>query len=310
MVTRLTLFKRGLVASRGKHPARLAYDFLRNHYKRNLQRWLSPYALAKITNAKVRALALVGRAPGDVVDPPLPSGSLTIGGGPVYLTMFNVGDERKNHAEILSAFLLAFRDRADVTLVIKLVTNRLRENHEAGLLRATYQAMGITHRCRVVVITEFLSEEQMRELYRVATFYVNASFAEGACLPLMRALAGGRPAIAPDHTAMADYIDDSLAFVPRSSPEPIHWPHDPEKRLMTTRFRPLWSDLRDAFLASAVVADDPARYAAMSRAGRARMARYASEEAAIEALREAVSHLSSSDQRRGFAASGPVFDAI
>ncbi len=122
-------------------------------------------------------------------------------------------------------------------------------------------------------------------------------------------LSGGRPAIAPDHTAMADYIDDSLAFVPRSSPEPIHWPHDPQKRLATTRFRPLWSDLRDAFLASAVVADDPARYAAMSRAGR-RMARYASEEAAIEALREAVSHLSSSDQRRGFAASGPVFDAI
>ncbi len=52
MVTRLTLFKRGLVASRGKHPARLAYDFLRNHYKRNLQRWLSPYALRKISNAK------------------------------------------------------------------------------------------------------------------------------------------------------------------------------------------------------------------------------------------------------------------
>ena len=293
IVARLTLLKRGLVAARGKHPARLAYDFVRDAYRRNLQRWLSPYALARITNARNRALTLVGRSPRDVVDPPLPSGSLTLGGdgGPVYLTIFNVGDERKNHAEILSAFLLAFRDRADATLVIKLVTNRLREHHEAGLLRATYRAMGIAHRCRVVVVTEFLSEEQMQALYRVSSFYVNASFAEGACLPLMRALAGGRPAIAPDHSAMADYIDDTLAFVLRSSPEPIHWPHDPEKRLTTMRSRPLWSDLRDAFLASAIVAGDPPRYATMSRAGRARMARYASEDAAIEALREAIALL-------------------
>ena len=55
--------------------------------------------------------------------------ALTLGGGPVYLTMINIGDERKNYADILSAFLLAFGERPDVTLVVKLVTNRLREHH-------------------------------------------------------------------------------------------------------------------------------------------------------------------------------------
>jgi hypothetical protein len=105
----------------------------------------------------------------------------------------------------------------------------------------------------------------------------------------MRALAGRPPAIAPCHTAMADYMDETVGFVPRTYPEPTYWPHDPEQRLETFRFRPVWSDLRDAFLASAEVAEQhPHRFAAMSRAGRERMSGYAGVSAASAALREAL----------------------
>ncbi len=56
------------------------------------------------------------------------------------------------------------------------------------------------------MITDFLTDQQMGELMRVTTYYVNTSKAEGACLPLQQSLAAGRPSIAPNHTAMADFM--------------------------------------------------------------------------------------------------------
>lgn len=288
-VRKIYTLKRGFTGFKGQSLRELIFTTARDGYRRYIRRWLSEDALERISATKTCALAMVGREATAVHDPPLPSGKLTLGGGgPVYLTIFNIGDERKNYRDILTAFLDAFQERPDATLVIKLVTNPAREHDEAGKLRAAYQALGVSHRCRIVVITEFLNEAQMTELFQVSTFYVNASHAEGACLPLMRSLAGGRPAIAPDHTAMADYIDDSVAFVPRSHPEPTHWPHDPEKRLETSRYRLVWSDLRDAFLDSDRTASRGDDYSELSRSCRDRMREYASREAAVEALRKAL----------------------
>ena len=270
---------------------RLSFANVRDLYRRHIRRWLSQDALEAISAAKIKALALIGREPTAVSDPPLESGPLTLGGGLVYLSIFTVGDLRKNYRDMLTAFLTAFRDRPDVTLVIKLVTNKSRERHEAGVLEREFLALGMAHACRVVVITEFLSEEQMDELFRVTTYYVNTSTAEGACLPLMRALGGGRPAIAPNHSAMADYVDDTVAFVPRAHLEPACWPHDPQQRLETTKHRLVWSDLVDAFRISAVVSERPEHYALMSAAARARMADYATRDAAETALRDALGRM-------------------
>jgi glycosyltransferase involved in cell wall biosynthesis len=143
-----------------------------------------------------------------------------------------------------------------------------------------------------VVITEFLSDEQMAELMRVTTYYVNTSKAEGACLPLQQSLAAGRPSIAPDHTAMADFMDDKIGFVIRTHPEPTYWPHDPEKRTETSWQRMVWSDLHDHLLAAAsMIEEAPDDYRAMAEAAQDRMARYASREVATEALREALDRL-------------------
>lgn len=290
-VGKLTRIKRRLAEASRRSPASLVYTSLRDGYRTHLKRWLSQDALERISGLKRAALAMAGREPHVVPDPPLPSSELTLG-GLVYLTIFNLGDLRKNYLDILTAYLVALKDRDDATLVIKLVTNKVREHHEAGILRSRYQSIGLKHRCRVVVITEFLPEAQMDELFRVATYYVNASRAEGACLPLMRALAGGRPAIAPNHTAMADYMDETIGFVPSSSLEPTSWPHDPEQRLETFRHRLSWSDLRDAFIESADVATrDPKRYAALAQAARVRLQNHASQDAAETALRAALESL-------------------
>lgn len=270
---------------------RLGYAVARDGYRRHVKRWLSPEALQKMTSLKGKALRAVGREPVLAPDPLLPSKALTLG-GLLYSSIFNLGDRRKNHVDLLSAYLLAFRDREDVTLVIKLATNPVREHQEIGLFRQMYQGLGIEHRCRLVVITDFLTDSQMAELMRVSTFYVNTSRAEGACLPLQQSLAAGRPSIAPDHTSMADFMDEKVGFVVRTNPEPTYWPHDPDMKTETYWNRMVWSDLRDHLVSSAeLVENDPDRYREMARQARARMRDYAGRDVVEIALRNALAQL-------------------
>ncbi|MBX6312141.1 MAG: glycosyltransferase [Isosphaeraceae bacterium] len=288
MVARISRIKQEVLALAGQSPAKLAYLAVRGAYRRLIRRWLSPEALERIAATKNRLLEMAGRSPTAVLDPRLPAAPLTLG-GLVYTSILNLSDRRKNYKDMLSAFLLAFRDRPDATLVLKLATSPHREAQELKILKGEYEGLGLSHRCRLVVITDYLDDDQMRGLLRATTFYVNTSHAEGACLPLQQALAAGRPGIAPDHTAMADYLDETVGFILRSHPEPAPWPHDPEQRLETTRYRLVWSDLFDHFLASAAVADsDPARYAALAEAARRRMLARASREVAVEALERAL----------------------
>jgi glycosyltransferase involved in cell wall biosynthesis len=233
-------------------------------------------------NAAIRRRVL-GDGPPEGPPPP-PAGPVTLR-GLTYTTILNLGDQRKNVEDILTAFLFAFRDRPDATLVIKLVTNPLLEGAEAARLRAYYQGLGLRHACRVVVLTEYLTAEQMRDLARATTYYVNASRAEGTCLPLAGALAAGRPALAPRNTGMEDYMDDAIGFVVRSHPEPACWPQDPERRMETTWHRIVWDSLRAQFVESARVFDaDRARYDALAAAARRRMADYAGEAAVMAHL--------------------------
>jgi glycosyltransferase involved in cell wall biosynthesis len=270
---------------------RLGYCVARDGYRRYVKRWLSPAALERITRKKAQALKIVGHEPVIAPDPLLPSTPLTLG-GLLFSSIFNLGDRRKNHIDLLSAYLLAFQDREDVTLVIKLATNPSREHHEVNIFRHMYHSLHIQHKCRLVLITDFLTDEQMSELMRVTTFYVNTSRAEGACLPLQQSLAAGRPSIAPDHTAMADFMDDQIGFITRTHPEPTYWPHDPEMRTETYWNRMVWTDLRDHLLAAAeMVEDDPGRYREMSEVAKARMAGYASREVVEMALRETLDQL-------------------
>jgi len=209
--------------------------------------------------------------------------------GLVYTSVFNPCDQRKNPHDLLSAFLLAFRDRPDVTLVLKLATPPETEIPHVESLRNLYLGYGIEHHCRVVVITDYLSDDELLGLFCATTFYVNTSRAEGACLPLQQALACGRPGIAPAHTAMADYMDDRVGFVVASQPEPTHWPHDPQKRIMTSWQRLDWSSLHDQYLRSAELASSsPAGYEAMAASAHRRMKNYASIDVVTKAFRRVV----------------------
>jgi glycosyltransferase involved in cell wall biosynthesis len=164
--------------------------------------------------------------------------------GVVYVTVFNPKDGRKNWHQLITAFCWAFRETSDATLVLKITQNDL-ASYYCELM--TLLAQLTPFACRVVVMHGYLDDAQYARLYQAASFYVNASRCEGLCLPLMEFMSSGTPVIAPDHTAMEDYIDDSVAFVIKSSEELTIWPQDTRIIYRTLRYRPDWGSLKNAY---------------------------------------------------------------
>ncbi len=199
--------------------------------------------------------------------------------GVVFTTLFNSFDPRKNWKDILSAYLLALGERDDATLVVKLVVPPTLAAHALNGILEHYYQMGVKHRCRVAFVTGYLTDAQMIELARATTYYVNASRAEGSCLPLQNLLGAGRPGIAPRHSGMSDYFDETVGLVVASHPEPASWPHDVTQRVTTRWARIVWQSLHDQFRAGYELArTDAGRYQALAGRGRQRAKEYASAE--------------------------------
>jgi glycosyltransferase involved in cell wall biosynthesis len=202
--------------------------------------------------------------------------------GCVFTAIFNPNDGRKNWQEMLRAFCIALRDAPDATLVLKLIGPM---PTGFGVFADNLERLR-PFCCRVVMIDGFLDEASYERLLCSSTFIVNASAGEGQCLPLMQAMSAGVPAVAPDHTAMAEYVDATNAFVVASTREPCAWPHDPRGKYRTLRHRPDVESLMDALRAAhAVATRDSGRYRAMSEAATARLRAHCSEAVVREKLR-------------------------
>lgn len=215
--------------------------------------------------------------------------------GIVYTSIINPFDPRKNWQDLLSAFLIGLRDCEDATLVIKVVASPSHTAHAIHGMVGYYRQLGLRHRCRLVLLPGYLSDEHMRELTRATTYYVNTARAEGACLPLQSFLAAGRPALAPVHSALSDYFHDGLGYVIQSHPEPASWPHDPSQRLTTSWHRLVWQSLHDGLQASYQIARQaPKQYAEMAARGREQMAAYASADEVWPQLADALDSVHSS----------------
>jgi hypothetical protein len=185
--------------------------------------------------------------------------------GIVYTSVLNPADGRKNWVELLSAFCWAFRDEKNVTLVLKMTHNDM-DLYRGTLLNLL--ARMSPFRCRVLVLHGFLEDPQYLQLIKASTYYVNASSGEGLCIPLMEFLCCGKPAIAPAHTAMADYINPDFAFIVKSSLQLTDWPHDPTGMQQTHSHRLNWESLMQAYRTSYATACEDLRYQILSRQAR------------------------------------------
>lgn len=216
----------------------------------------------------------------EVITPPLQQIQVQ---GVVYTTLLNPADARKNWVEIITAFCWAFKENEDVTLIVKMTHHDL-EYYRIVLI--TLLSRLAPFRCRVLVLHGFLDDNQYRELVSATTYYVNASSGEGLCLPLMEFLSAGKPAMAPAHTAMADYMDEKMGFVVKCSLEPFCWPHDPARIFTTHRHRLNWQSLMEAFRSSyAMACCAPLEYRQLSANAFCRMRNFASIDVLEQPLR-------------------------
>lgn len=254
-------------APRVKYLSNWYWEGIRDLLPDNLHGWLEQ-----------RLPTVCGALPVPVIEPvplDLPDTTAVVDiqvDGVVYVTVFNPKDGRKNWHQLITAFCWAFRETADATLVLKITQNDL-ASYYTELMTLLAQLTPFT--CRVVVMHGYLDDAQYAKLYEAASFYVNASRCEGLCLPLMEFMSSGKPVIAPDHTAMEDYIDESLAFVVGSSEELTIWPQDTRIIYRTLRYRPDWGSLKSAYERSYRMAKaQPQDYQRMSAAAVQRMHDY------------------------------------
>lgn len=212
--------------------------------------------------------------------------------GVVYTAVVTPTDGRKNWEDLITAFGWAFRDVEDATLVLKLGgPNLTRAHHQMLMLLTKLSPM----KCRVVALHGYIDDADYSQLIGATTYYVNTSLCEGLCMPLMEFLCCGIPAIAPDHTAMADYIDPNFAFVIESSGgHPAVWPHGDHQVHRTTRHQLNWNSLMLLFRHSYNVAkSEPVRYAAMSASALQCMEAYCATDVVGAALRAFLQPLAS-----------------
>ena len=202
--------------------------------------------------------------------------------GVVYTSVLNPGDGRKNWVEMLTAFCFAFRNEANATLLLKMTHRSIGAFLER--FHYTLQRIG-SIKCRVIILHGYLEDSAFQQLIDASTYYVNSSQCEGLCLPLMEFMSCGIPAIAPDHTAMHDYINGDNAFVVESSVEPGVWPHDPRDLFRTLRYRLNWRSLVNAFEESFQAAyTNPEKYRKMSRCARESQKTFCSQETIAQKL--------------------------
>ena len=182
--------------------------------------------------------------------------------GVIYTSVFNPRDGRKNWHDMLCGFCMTLRDCADATLIFKL-THHDRDLAFEHLLETIYRLAPF--KCRIILILGYLNDADYEKLIGATSFALNVSAGEGQCLPLMESMSAGKPAIAPRHTALADYLTDENSFPVESSLEPWCWPHDPRQAYRTRRHRIDFASLMQAYRDSYQVAKtDPQRYARMS----------------------------------------------
>jgi hypothetical protein len=274
---------------RGEH---LLRDAARRVYQRRL-RPLLPQRVETTITAAYRAGTLAwarGRTEFASVRP------ITLG-GVVYTSFFNPSDGRKNWKDLLTGFLLGLHNQQDATLLLKLITSDITKTYEVFDL---YRQLDLCHRSKVVIVTDFLSEEQMQQVARASTYYVQTSRAEGNCLPLMNYMAAGRPGLSPCHTALCDYFDDKVGLVVDSHPCPTSWPQDNRHRCRTSWHRLVWPSLTEQFRRSHdLAANDRQSYDHLAAAARGRMQAWAHPENVWPRLRQALDAVASATPRAG-----------
>lgn len=217
--------------------------------------------------------------------------------GVTYSFVFNPMDGRKEWMDSVTAFIEAFEDEPRATLILKVIQSDLRTG--APMVWQAISALG-RFECRIVIVQAHLDGSAYDSLISRPTYVLNSSRGEGQCLPLLESMSAGVPAVAPNHTAMADYVNESNSFVVGFTTAWASWPHDPRAALRCFTFPVVWESLRDRYRESFECAtDDPSRYREMADAAHATTREFCSMETTRESMREFLEQVRRRASNRG-----------
>ena len=144
----------------------------------------------------------------------------------VFLSIFNVHDFRKQIKPMIDGFMEFSRTHPNAYLFLKITSpNRHLESANSFLMKdQIFNATDLVPPMvsdKIWLTHDVLTREEMNSLYDLASFYVCTSYAEGQNLPLIEAMGRGVVPVTVDHTAMADYIDETDAIVIDSERRPL-----------------------------------------------------------------------------------------
>ena len=228
--------------------------------------------------------------------------------GVIYSSVFNTADGRKNWTDMVSAFVVAFRDTPDATLILKTTHYDITESVLPILIDLAILG---SFKCRVIIIHGLLSDDAYARLIEATSFTVNTSHGEGQCLPLMEFMAAGRPAVTPHHTAMLDYVSDENAFVVDTHLRLGFWPHDARQAKRCMRHEINFADLVRQYRASySVAVHEPARYERMVQAASKALDAFCSDAVTTTRMAQVMRHLGLAQQIVPFSQAVPESRAV
>lgn len=140
-------------------------------------------------------------------------------------TFYTIGEgtPRKNFRALIQAFHLEFDPREPVDLVIQSSIRDLSAQESLAAIQSDILRIkqdldiyrDLSYYKSEILLTEYLTEEEIYRLHSSCDCYVQTSYGEGWGLPIFTAMALGKTPISTDYGAVRDYLtNDSGWLVP------------------------------------------------------------------------------------------------
>ena len=138
-----------------------------------------------------------------------PKMNITEANGTYKFYWIGEASKRKNLSALITAYFLAFQSSDPVSLIIKVskpgYTPEAIKQEIEDLITKIAEGMRLhpkEYYPRVFVISEYWSDEQICALHKLCDCYVNSSYGEALCYPMIDAMGFNRPVICPNHQAI------------------------------------------------------------------------------------------------------------
>lgn len=128
------------------------------------------------------------------------------------------GEDRKNVADLVRLFYEAFKDDSGVGLILKteLILDGEEDLFYCKKKLEEIKANFKNPKCKVYLLHDLLSEEEMEGLYAhpQVTGFVTLAHGEGFCVPALEALSHGVPVLATNFSGYLDFCKKGKGFIP------------------------------------------------------------------------------------------------